>query len=123
MDLQSQQQTPSAQDHTRQHVRTAGAGRPAPHQEQSMRHAEHDARGDGHNQGLGNGHQNGVDIYDDSEDMGVEDGIDDGRNGQYSNGAGGGSTEEEELADGEGDDLDDDMMDKISSSPSIDDGE
>jgi hypothetical protein len=35
-----------------------------------------------------------------------------------------GGSEEGDLADGEGDDdlLDDDMMDKISSSPSIDDG-
>ncbi|GAD95096.1 SH3 domain protein, putative [Paecilomyces variotii No. 5] len=117
IDLQSQQQEASAQDHTRQHARPAGPGRPAPHQEQSMRHAERDTKGEMHSVGSDE-HQNGVDIYDEPDDMGSEDEM----NGHYGNGAGGGSAEEEELVDGEGDDLlDDDMMDKISSSPSIDD--
>lgn len=72
-----------------------------------------------HSAGPGDEHQNGVDIYDEPDEMASED----GGNGNYGNGAGGGSAEEEELVDGEGDDLlDDDMMDKISSSPSIDDG-
>lgn len=54
----------------------------------------------------------GMDVYGDSED--VEDDI--GGNGQY-------DQEDGDLADGESDDLlDDDLMDKISSSPSIDDG-
>lgn len=54
----------------------------------------------------------GVDIYGDQRDM---DGDIDG-NAQY-------DQEEGDLADGESDDLlDDDLMDKISSSPSIDDG-
>ncbi|KAJ9221017.1 hypothetical protein DTO027B5_5792 [Paecilomyces variotii] len=118
IDLQSQQQEASAQDHTRQQTRPAGPGRPAPHQEQSMRHAERDTRGEMHSAGPGDEHQNGVDIYDEPDEMASED----GGNGNYGNGAGGGSAEEEELVDGEGDDLlDDDMMDKISSSPSIDD--
>ncbi|KAL1885358.1 protein phosphatase regulator [Paecilomyces lecythidis] len=80
-----------------------------------MRHAERDTKGEIQSVESGDGHQNGVDIYDEPDEMGSED-------GHYGNGAGGGSAEEEELVDGEGDDLlDDDMMDKISSSPSIDD--
>ncbi|KAN0075763.1 hypothetical protein V8E54_007033 [Elaphomyces granulatus] len=65
-------------------------------------------------------HHSGIDIiYDDADDMIGETG--DGRGGSYGHGIGGVSTEGD-LADGEGDDiLEDDMMDKISSSPSIDD--
>lgn len=82
-----------------------------------MRHAERDTKGEIQSLESSDEHQNGVDIYDEPDEMGSED-------GHYGNGAGGASAEEEELVDGEGDDLlDDDMMDKISSSPSIDDGE
>lgn len=64
-------------------------------------------------------------IYDEPEDaMADLTGTTDGQNGHYGHHMGSVSTEEGDLADGEGDDiLDDDLMDKISSSPSIDDGE
>lgn len=116
MELQNQQ-TPSAQDHTRQPTRPAplGGGRSASH------HAEQDARGEmSQSPDRLNVDDHGVDIYDEPEEMTAETGTNDGQNGQYNNGMG---TEEGELTDGEGDDiLDDDLMDKISSSPSIDDG-
>jgi hypothetical protein len=70
-------------------------------------------------------HENNIDIvYDGSEDSMAEiGGSHDGQNGHYGH-MENGSREEEDMTDGEGDDLsDDDMMDKISSSPSIDDGE
>lgn len=71
-------------------------------------------------------HHSGIDIiYDDADEMtliGDEAETGDGRGGSYGHGIGGVSTEGD-LADGERDDiLEDDMMDKISSSPSIDDG-
>ncbi|KAJ5226203.1 hypothetical protein N7468_007428 [Penicillium chermesinum] len=79
---------PSAQDHTRQPESTAplGVGRPAPHQEQAIRHAERDTKleimgGPGDDEYL-----DSIDGYMESDDL-----------------------------------MDDDMMDKISSSPSIDD--
>lgn len=95
-----------------------------------MRHAEQDARKEmsqsphlSEDRRDVDNHHDGVDIYDEPEDMTSETGTDDGRNGHYSSSMGGVSAEEGEFADGEGDDiLDDDMMDKISSSPSIDDG-
>ncbi|KAL2005478.1 hypothetical protein VTN00DRAFT_2689 [Thermoascus crustaceus] len=115
MELQNHQ-TPSAQDHARQPTRPAplGSGRSASH------HAEQDARGEtSQSPDRLNVDDHGVDIYDEPEEMTAETGTNDGQNGQYSNGMG---TEEGELTDGEGDDiLDDDLMDKISSSPSIDD--
>ncbi|GMF72853.1 unnamed protein product [Aspergillus oryzae] len=59
-------------------------------------------------------HRDGIDIYDDDDDL-----DDDLGHSQHV-----GGSEDGDLADGEGDDdlLDDDLMDKISSSPSIDDG-
>lgn len=61
----------------------------------------------------GNHYHEGMDIHDGLE--GIDDGL-----GHHNRGAG---SEEGDLADEESDDmLDDDLMDKISSSPSIDDG-
>ncbi|KAK2734938.1 hypothetical protein FQN55_002335 [Onygenales sp. PD_40] len=114
IDLQDHH-APSAQDHSHQSSNSTSSegSRPAPHQSQSMRHAEKDAR----------------DELDQSprvsEDRRHNDDSEDELNGHgqmdhYSNG--GMSGEDGDLADGESDDqLDDDMMDKISSSPSIDD--
>lgn len=115
MDLQDHD-TPSAKDHTNQpeHPAPLGGGRPAPHQERSIRHAKQDSISEiMGGPGVDNSHDcpDSVDVYGDSDDV---DG-DIGRNGQYE--------EDGDLADGESDDLlDDDLMDKISSSPSIDDG-
>lgn len=108
MDLQDHD-TPSAKDHTRQpeHPDPLGGGRPAPHQQSSIRHAEQDTR----SEIMGGPAAAGVDMYGDEDIEADLDG-----NAQY-------DQEDGDLADGENDDLlDDDLMDKISSSPSIDDG-
>ena len=117
MDLQDHD-TPSAQDHTKQpeHPKPLGGGRPAPHQELSIRHAAQDSKSEISSGPALNGnheHQDGGDIYSEPE----ETDEDIGRNGEYEH------EEDGDLADGESDDLlDDDLMDKLSSSPSIDDG-
>ncbi|KAJ5771227.1 uncharacterized protein N7511_003278 [Penicillium nucicola] len=103
LDLQDHD-TPSAKDHSKQpeHPEPLGSGRPAPHQEQSIRHAEQDSKSE-----ITNGPDKSV--YREPDDDEDED-------GDYEH-------EDGDLADGESDDLmdDDDLMDKISSSPSIDD--
>lgn len=109
LDLQDHD-TPSAKDHTKQpeHPDPLGGGRPAPHQQSSIRHAEQETR----SEIMSGPGTNGVDIYGDQDD--IESDIE--GNAQYDH-------EDGDLADGESDDLlDDDLMDKISSSPSIDDG-
>ncbi|KAJ5091627.1 hypothetical protein NUU61_006497 [Penicillium alfredii] len=108
LDLQDHD-TPSAKDHSRQpeHPTPLGGGRPAPHQELSIRHADKDSKSAIRG---GPGSDSGVDMYGEPEDM-----DDDLEGTQYEH-------EDGDLADGESDDLlDDDLMDKISSSPSIDD--
>ncbi|GLI73948.1 protein phosphatase regulator [Penicillium ochrochloron] len=116
LDLQDHD-TPSAKDHTKQpeHPNPLGGGRPAPHQELSIRHAEQDSKSEILNGPASNGnheYRDGGDVYGEAEE--TDDDI--GRNGEYDH------EEDGDLADGESDDLmDDDMMDKLSSSPSIDD--
>lgn len=113
LDLQDQN-APSAQDHTTQNViPVALEGGIAPHQELSIRHADQDSREEiMHGPGMEdiNGYGDGIDMDDESEDP-------DERHHDL-----GGDSEDGDLTDGEGDDLLDDDMDKISSSPSIDDG-
>lgn len=116
MDLQDHDE-PSAQDHTKQpeHPKPLGSGRPAPHQELSIRHAEQDLQAEikGGRDRVEN--RNGKDAEGHSGDEN-EDEDQDEDDHQYEH-------EDEDLADGESDDMmDDDMMDKLSSSPSIDDG-
>lgn len=120
IDLQDPE-TPSAKDHTRQptHPAPLGEGPPAPHQATSLRVAgieglEYHSRSPRVSQDL-----SGKELQLLHEEPGVsEDDEGDGvhqRHGE--NGLDG------EIGENEGDDvLDDDMMDKISSSPSIDDG-
>ncbi|CAG8110798.1 unnamed protein product [Penicillium salamii] len=112
LDLQDHDE-PSAKDHTRQpeHPQPLGSGRPAPHQELSIRHAEEDLQSEINGGRDRSEHRNGKDA--DGEQDDEDDNEDDNRYGH----------EDGDLADGENDDLmdDDDMMDKISSSPSIDD--
>ena len=112
LDLQDQN-APSAQDHTTQNViPVALEGGIAPHQELSIRHADQDSREEiMHGPGMEdiNGYGDGIDMDDESEDP-------DERHNDL------GDSEDGDLTDGEGDDLLDDDMDKISSSPSIDDG-
>ena len=116
LDLQDHD-TPSAKDHSKQpeHPNPLGGGRPAPHQELSIRHAEQDSKSEilsGPSLNGNHEYRDGADIYGERE----ETDEDIGREGEYDH-------EDGDLADGESDDLlDDDMMDKLSSSPSIDDG-
>ncbi|BCR86299.1 SH3 domain-containing protein [Aspergillus chevalieri] len=112
LDLQDQN-APSAKDHTTQNVNPAPVdGGMAPHQELSIRHADQDTRAEIMHGPTGetDGYGDGIDMYDDEDPD------------ERHHDLGGGSSEDGDLTDGEGDDLmDDDMMDKISSSPSIDD--
>ncbi|OQE23887.1 hypothetical protein PENSTE_c008G03762 [Penicillium steckii] len=108
LDLQDHDE-PSAKDHTKQPEAPAplGGGRPAPHQEMSIRHAQEDSKAEI----MGGPGPDGHEMYEDGDE--IDDDL--GSNGHYDH-------EEGDLADGESDDLlDDDLMDKISSSPSIDD--
>ncbi|KAF7518656.1 hypothetical protein PCG10_010666 [Penicillium crustosum] len=112
LDLQDHD-TPSAKDHTKQpeHPDPLGSGRPAPHQELSIHHAEQDLQAEV-NGGPDKNHEYRGDkeVYREPDDE-----EDDEDENQYDH-------EDGDLADGESDDMmDDDMMDKISSSPSIDD--
>lgn len=133
---------PSAQDHSRGRLATSnttGSNSLAPHQAETIREVSSDAadeqsrspriswEGDG--KGVGDIHQFAEDLTvgpnrsaleDDSDDdqdpnMSQEDALAIAQNGGIS------SSDEGDL-DGDADDLDDDMMDKISSSPSIEDG-
>ncbi|KAI9810522.1 MAG: hypothetical protein M1827_006195 [Pycnora praestabilis] len=135
IDLQDQD-APSAKDHSRQptHPAPLGAGPPAPHQAGAIRQADEIAAEEEHYQSppVSNLQDNinqpsfeeGSDAYDlEHGSNGIlNDQLNEqavGQNGGHS----GIGTEDADMADAEGDDgLDDDMMDKISSSPSIDDG-
>ncbi|TGO59020.1 hypothetical protein BOTNAR_0171g00230 [Botryotinia narcissicola] len=105
IDLQDQN-APSAQDHSKKHANTAplGTGPPAPHQAEALREVAAEVADEQHrsprvSREWANGEGQMIQDYTSS---GGEDG---------------------DMADAEGDDsMDDDMMDKISSSPSIDDG-
>jgi hypothetical protein len=117
LDLQDHH-APSAKDHSKHSFNTDSGL--APHQEHTLRHADQDARNEmihGPNldeSPLNSDHYHGgMDIHDDMD-------VADAGLGHHGRGHG---SEEGDLADEESDDLlDDDLMDKISSSPSIDDG-
>ncbi|KAJ5188847.1 hypothetical protein N7491_005168 [Penicillium cf. griseofulvum] len=104
LDLQDHD-TPSAKDHTKQpeHPDPLGSGRPAPHQELSIRHAEQDSQAE-----IKGGPDKNHEYRESDDEEDDEDG------NHYGH-------EDSDLADGESDDMMDDDMDKISSSPSIDD--
>ncbi|KGO47493.1 hypothetical protein PEX1_040180 [Penicillium expansum] len=112
LDLQDHD-TPSAKDHTKQpeHPDPLGSGRPAPHQELSIRHAEQDSQAETKGgPDKNNDYRGDKEVYREPDDE-----EDDEDENHYDH-------EDGDLADGESDDMmDDDMMDKISSSPSIDD--
>lgn len=108
LDLQNLD-APSAKDHTKQpsHPSPLGAGPAAPHQNQALRHAEKDALNDQ----TTNPQTSTGGFYDDNDDT------------EFDGEDGGVHDEDHEYGDQDVDDgLDDDLMDKISSSPSIDDG-
>ncbi|KAK8204543.1 hypothetical protein BKA81DRAFT_407503 [Phyllosticta paracitricarpa] len=101
--------SPSASDHSRQPTQPAplGIGPAAPHQAAAVKHVEderqseeddlaHQWNGDQNHNGI-NGNANHVEHATDPND-------------------------DADMADSETEDMDDDMLDKISSSPSIDDG-
>lgn len=114
LDLQDQS-APSAKDHTTQNLHPASEeGGIAPHQQLSIRHADQDSRSEITHGPIDEaiGYGDGIDMYDDDDDD-----LD-----EHGHGMGGGSSEDGDLTDGEGDDPLEDDMDKISSSPSIDDG-
>ena len=133
LDLQDHE-APSAKDHSHHltHPLPFGEGPLAPHQAITLQHVEQQAaelhtRSPRVSQDLSNKElqllHDEHSSYEGSETefgtntRGSEDTLADQRNGSM------GGREDEELADGETDDgLEDDMMDKISSSPSIDDG-
>lgn len=122
IDLQSPE-NPSAKDHTRQppHARPSGEGKPAPHQAIALKHVEPEIefhpRSPRHSQDLSNKelqllHEDSDSFDSTSATLTEKHGITNGANG-----------EEMDMGDRDGEDgLDDDMMDKISSSPSIEDG-
>ncbi|KAF9889675.1 hypothetical protein FE257_006981 [Aspergillus nanangensis] len=117
IDLQDQH-APSAKDHSKNGHPSHGVGGLAPHQEQAVRHADQDTKAEMLHGPGANGKDMDSDDYHDGIDMYDDDDVDPdlGHSRRV------GDLEEDDLADGESDDLlDDDMMDKISSSPSIDD--
>jgi hypothetical protein len=136
IDLQDQS-SPSAQDHSQKPTNPAplGAGPPAPHQASTLREAALEAREENHrsprvSQEWTSGEVQQLQQYGDDlaaevtskltgANLQQQDDLAVAQNG----GLTGSTAEDAEMADAEGDDgMDDDMMDKISSSPSIDDG-
>lgn len=126
LDLQDPH-APSAKDHTRQpgHPSPYGYGSAAPHQAQSLRHAEQEAYQQQHSspraseERVNGGFAADQHFYDDLED----DRDDEQLNSQNgANGYHGQDPDEGDGGDSHDEDMDDDLMDKISSSPSIEDG-
>ncbi|EXJ84510.1 hypothetical protein A1O3_05179 [Capronia epimyces CBS 606.96] len=128
LDLQDHD-APSAKDHTRQptHPSPYGFGPAAPHQAQTLRLAEEEAFQQQHisprasEDGPNAGFLHEQHFYDDVDD----DRDDDHTSSQ--DGTTGSGYHVQDLDDGEGgdsqdEDMDDDLLDKISSSPSIEDG-
>jgi len=124
IDLQNQD-APSAKDHTRQPNRPGalGEGPPAPHQADTLKHvelelSEQHGRSPRASQDL-SGKELGLLHHEEGDSYGTDDGMGQASNNVMHNaGANGGTGGEEDL---EGDESEDDMLDKISSSPSIDD--
>ncbi|KAL6721706.1 protein phosphatase regulator [Lecanora helva] len=129
IDLQNQD-SPSAKDHTRQPNRPGalGEGPPAPHQADALKHVEHEineqhGRSPRASQDL-SGKELGLLHHEDGDTYGVNDGVSQDASSTVRNTSVSGTTAvEEDLTDVDDDESDDDLMDKISSSPSIgDDG-
>ncbi|ETI21220.1 hypothetical protein G647_07565 [Cladophialophora carrionii CBS 160.54] len=130
LDLQDHS-SPSAKDHSKQpnHPSPYGYGPAAPHQAQTLRHAEHEAYQEQHasprasEERVNGGFRSDQHFYDDLDD---DDREDDPPNPQNTAANGGGydgqDPEQGDGGDSQDEDMDDDLMDKISSSPSIEDG-
>ncbi|KAI9837330.1 MAG: hypothetical protein M1819_000404 [Sarea resinae] len=129
IDLQDQD-APSAKDHSRLPANPSRRGGPSPHQAEALKNVaeEQNVEQAQRSPRVSLEWSEGVESlreepqsYDDEEERGRQPQQQDNLAVQQ-NGGNGGLTEDTDLADSEGDDgLDDDMMDKISSSPSIDD--
>ncbi|KAJ9602963.1 protein phosphatase regulator [Cladophialophora chaetospira] len=127
LDLQSHT-SPSAKDHSRQpnHPSPYGYGPAAPHQAQTLRHAENEAYQEQHTSPrasedkLNGRFESDQHFYDDLDD----DREDDHPNPQNTTNGGynGQDPDQGDGGDSQDEDMDDDLMDKISSSPSIEDG-
>lgn len=127
IDLQNQS-APSAKDHTRQPARPGalGEGPPAPHQADALKHVEQELSEQHGRSPRASQDLSGKELqllHEDGDGYNGTDGIGQNSNNLLRN-AGGNGAAEEDVGDGDGDEgLDDDLMDKISSSPSIgDDG-
>ncbi|KAK4946689.1 protein phosphatase regulator [Elasticomyces elasticus] len=128
LDLQAHE-APSAKDHTRQpaHPQPYGFGAAAPHQAQTIRQAEEQAYQQQHTSPKisedrpNGGHSSEHHFYDDADDDRDDDHMDP-QNGINGNGYHGQDLDDGEGGDSHDEDMDDDLMDKISSSPSIEDG-
>ncbi|KAK5955803.1 protein phosphatase regulator [Knufia fluminis] len=126
IDLQSQD-NPSAKDHTRGQYHPAyshaGPTDAGPHHAQALRNANHDAYSEMHTsprlEGFNHnslGPQSQTHMYDEDDDE--DDQSHDGMNGANHEGGYG----DEDGNDSQDEDMDDELLDKISSSPSIEDG-
>ena len=124
------QEAPSAKDHTRQPNRPGalGEGPPAPHQADALKHVELElneqhGRSPRASQDL-SGKELGLLHHEDGDSYTANDGVNQDPLVATRNAAGNSASGvEEDLGDVEGDESEDDLMDKISSSPSIgDDG-
>ena len=127
IDLQNQS-APSAKDHTRQPARPGaiGEGPPAPHQADALKHVEQELSEQHGRSPRASQDLSGKELqllHEDSDGYGSTDGIGQDSNNLLRN-AGANGAAEEDGGDGDGEEgMDDDLMDKISSSPSIgDDG-
>lgn len=127
IDLQNQS-APSAKDHTRQPARPGalGEGPPAPHQADALKHVEQELSEQHGRSPRASQDLSGKELqllHEDGDGYNGTDGIGQNSNNLLRN-AGGNGAAEEDVGDGDGDEgLDDDLMDKISSSPSIGDDE
>ena len=127
IDLQNQS-APSAKDHTRQPARPGalGEGPPAPHQADALKQVEQELSEQHGRSPRASQDLSGKELqllHEDGDGYGSTDGIGQDSNNLLRN-AGGNGAADEDGGDGDGDEgMDDDLMDKISSSPSIgDDG-
>lgn len=102
-----------------------GAGPPAPHQAETLREVAAEAEDEQHRSPRISNDWNNDELDNDAEGSSLLTGVNLQQQDALAIAQNGGLTgaEDADMADAEGDDgLDDDMMDKISSSPSIDDG-
>lgn len=127
IDLQNQS-APSAKDHTRQPARPGalGEGPPAPHQADALKQVEQELSEQHGRSPRASQDLSGKELqllHEDGDGYGTTDGIGHDSNNLLRN-AGANGQGDEDVGDGDGDEgMDEDLMDKISSSPSIgDDG-